>query len=221
MYQPNLRLYLNVPYAEKDAAKQLGARWDAVEKKWFVPSGVEPVAFERWFIIEHQLPQASPQKLPYNSPKLTIELVPQTCWYSNVRSEVSAQIWELLKKRVYQKANYRCEICSGKGDRHPVECHEIWDYDDKQRVQTLTGLTALCPACHECKHIGYATIQGRGDIAATHIAKVNNWSPAQADLYIKKCFEIWQARSLVEWTLNISYLNSTLTQTTAVKNLKC
>jgi hypothetical protein len=129
-----------------------------------------------------------------------------------VRTSVSAQIWDLLKKRVYQKANYRCEICGGKGDKHPVECHEVWDYDDKQRVQTLKGLTALCPACHECKHIGYANIQGRGEITAAHIAKVNDWSPAQAEIYIDKCFEIWQSRSLVEWTLDISYLESILTQ---------
>jgi 5-methylcytosine-specific restriction endonuclease McrA len=212
MPQPNPRLYLNVPYGEKDAAKQLGARWDAEQKKWFVPSGIEPAAFERWFIIERQAPQASTQNLPSTGSKLTIELVPKTCWYSNVRSEVSAQTWDLLKKRVYQQANYRCEICGGKGDKHPVECHEIWDYDDEQRVQTLKGLTALCPACHECKHIGYATVQGRGEIATAHITKVNDWSPAQAEIYIKKCFEIWQARSLIEWTLDISYLDSILTR---------
>jgi hypothetical protein len=44
MQQPN-HLYLNVPHAEKDAAKELGARWDAKLKKWFIPSGIDLVAF--------------------------------------------------------------------------------------------------------------------------------------------------------------------------------
>jgi hypothetical protein len=31
------RVYLNVPYEEKEAAKKLGARWDQGTKKWYVP----------------------------------------------------------------------------------------------------------------------------------------------------------------------------------------
>jgi hypothetical protein len=42
------KTYLNVPFAEKDAAKALGARWDAAKKKWYVPSGVAAELFERW-----------------------------------------------------------------------------------------------------------------------------------------------------------------------------
>lgn len=40
--------FLNVPYAEKDEAKRLGARWDATRKKWYVPNGVDTAAFSRW-----------------------------------------------------------------------------------------------------------------------------------------------------------------------------
>jgi len=46
--------YLNVPYAEKDAAKQLGARWDAQRGKWYVPAGTEVHKD-----LEKYLPQAS------------------------------------------------------------------------------------------------------------------------------------------------------------------
>ena len=31
------RIYLNVPYEEKDAAKKLGARWDPEQRKWYIP----------------------------------------------------------------------------------------------------------------------------------------------------------------------------------------
>lgn len=39
---------LKVPYAEKDEAKQLGARWDPKRKKWYVPAGVDSAPFSRW-----------------------------------------------------------------------------------------------------------------------------------------------------------------------------
>jgi hypothetical protein len=35
------RTYLNVPYPERWTAKQHGAKWDKVVKKWYLPDGVE------------------------------------------------------------------------------------------------------------------------------------------------------------------------------------
>jgi len=42
------KTYLNVPFAQKDEAKALGARWDAVPKKWFVPADKDIALFARW-----------------------------------------------------------------------------------------------------------------------------------------------------------------------------
>jgi len=42
------RTYIAVPYAEKDDAKQLGAKWDRAEKSWFIPAGVDTEAFAQW-----------------------------------------------------------------------------------------------------------------------------------------------------------------------------
>jgi len=44
---PN-RIYLQVPFSEKDKAKELGARWDAFEKKWYCPDPDRIDAFSRW-----------------------------------------------------------------------------------------------------------------------------------------------------------------------------
>jgi DNA polymerase III epsilon subunit-like protein len=42
------KIYLNVPLAEKDEAKALGAKWDIDAKKWYVPSGASPMTFAKW-----------------------------------------------------------------------------------------------------------------------------------------------------------------------------
>lgn len=38
MYHTPKKLYLHVPYAQKDEAKALGARWDPKKKKWYIPN---------------------------------------------------------------------------------------------------------------------------------------------------------------------------------------
>lgn len=141
-------------------------------------------------------------------PELTVELVPKTCWYTNVRSEVPKKTWDKIRKEVYKKAGYKCEICGGKGNTHPVEAHEIWDYDDKNKVQTLKGIIALCPNCHMCKHWGLSSIRGKENVCVKHMMKVNKWSKDDVQHYIEACFELWHRRSSHKWKLDISWLNS-------------
>lgn len=137
---------------------------------------------------------------------LTIELVPSSSWYRNVRSNVSKEEWDRIRKIVFNRAGYICEICGGRGPKWPVECHEVFEYDDERHIQKLARLVALCPACHEVKHIGLAGVRGRQDIAIAHLARVNNWSLKDARLYLEGCFETWSRRSRHQWTLDLSYL---------------
>lgn len=139
-------------------------------------------------------------------PLLTVELVPQTCWFSNVRDHVNKKTWDTLRKATYKKAEYLCEICGGRGDQWPVECHEIWDYDDKNHIQILKGLIALCPKCHEVKHIGLTGLRGKEKEAKIHLAQVNAWNDEETEIYLKKVWRIWHKRSQQEWKLDLSWL---------------
>ncbi|MRD49691.1 exodeoxyribonuclease VII large subunit [Caenimonas koreensis DSM 17982] len=42
------RTYLTAPYSERTGVKELGARWDSDERKWFVPDGLALEPFARW-----------------------------------------------------------------------------------------------------------------------------------------------------------------------------
>lgn len=41
---------LKVPYAEKDQAKALGARWNQDRKSWYVPDGQPTAPFAQWLV---------------------------------------------------------------------------------------------------------------------------------------------------------------------------
>ena len=42
------KTYINVPFAQKDTAKALGAKWDASMKKWYVPADKDSAVFAQW-----------------------------------------------------------------------------------------------------------------------------------------------------------------------------
>jgi len=45
----HMNIYLNVPYSEKDSAKLLGARWDAVVRRWYYTEKQDALLFVKWF----------------------------------------------------------------------------------------------------------------------------------------------------------------------------
>jgi exodeoxyribonuclease VII large subunit len=59
------RTYLAVPFPEKEAAKQLGARWDAVARAWYIPDGLEADKFSRWLPVKSfSIKNAHPNLIP-------------------------------------------------------------------------------------------------------------------------------------------------------------
>ena len=49
-----MRTNLRVPFAEKDEAKQLGARWDAAKKVWYLENVVDMTPFSKWIPTEEK-----------------------------------------------------------------------------------------------------------------------------------------------------------------------
>lgn len=145
-----------------------------------------------------------------NKPKLTIELIPSTCHYSNVRTTVKPIEWDKIRFISYAAAGNICELCgeTGKnqGYKHNVECHEIWEYDDVNHIQRLAGLISLCPTCHQVKHIGRAIAIGKEKEAHAQLRKVNNWSTEQVLEHIEESFLVYKERSKHEWTLDLTIL---------------
>ena len=42
------KIYLNVPYKQKDIVKKLGGKWDSQKKQWFIPEGMDQNLFKKW-----------------------------------------------------------------------------------------------------------------------------------------------------------------------------
>lgn len=55
-----MRTNLKVPFAEKDEAKKLGARWDPARKLWYVLDKDDLSPFARWSPSAHEGQDAAP-----------------------------------------------------------------------------------------------------------------------------------------------------------------
>lgn len=151
---------------------------------------------------EQQVVERARRKMLY------VDLVPSSSWYSNLRAELDPAEWKSLQKLTFKRAGYCCEICSGKGPKWPVECHERWAFDEATGIQRLTALEALCPDCHESTHIGLAAVRGRAEQAEAHLKRINGWSDEQVKDHVRNAYGVYKRLSSRPWTLDASLLLS-------------
>lgn len=201
------RIWLDVPYAEKDRAKKAGARWDPVAKRWYAPRP-SMTALEPWAAAP-DVPDLLPGEDRTLGSGLFVDLVPASCWFTNVRSCVTPRDWERLRRMITQRAGMRCEAC-GAGENRDVrrwlEAHERWVYDDAARTQYLKRLICLCTDCHTVTHYGYAQVRGLESKAFAHLVKVTTMDGVAARRHIDAAFALWHRRSQVTWKLDLSIL---------------
>lgn len=202
-----LRLYLDVPYAEKESAKALGARWDPATRRWFDPRPPTP-GLDRW-AARPPLPDVLLGEDRTFGDGLFVDLIPRSCWFTNVRTCVTQQDWERLRRPIFRRVGYTCEACGATEDRDLrrwLEAHERWHFDERTGVQSLRRLIALCSSCHLVTHFGYANVQGRTDEALAHLRKVNGLTLAEALAHVHAAEDVWIARSARVWELDLSIL---------------
>ncbi len=142
--------------------------------------------------------------------KLTIELVPESSWYNNMRKVLPQSEWDKIRQRAYAEYGHRCGICGYEGR---LNCHEIWEYDDQQHNQKLAGFIALCDLCHHVKHIGLAGILAkRGELdfdkVIQHFLRVNNCDEKTFQQHYEEAFEQWRERSKHQWNVDLGEYQS-------------
>ncbi len=137
--------------------------------------------------------------------KLNFELVPDGCWYSNLRSLLKPAQWDVVRRAAYARANSHCMIC-GRFTRR-LEAHERWYYDEDTHTQILTDVIALCHQCHSVIHIGRTQLTGGEEDACKWFMQVNDCSYADYRAALGKANEDHIRRNKIpEWKLDVSWL---------------
>ena len=132
----------------------------------------------------------------YETRKLSIQLVPRTAWYDNLRSRLPN--WSEISKQV-RSIGY-CEICGN--TTSSLEAHEVWKYDDIAEIQSLDHIVCVCDKCHKSIHFGHSLIAGCADEAFNHYKKINNLTDKDAEADIAEAQSVWRKRSQHDWTIN-------------------
>lgn len=132
--------------------------------------------------------------------KLTLELIPEMQWGQSLARLLPTEVWDSLRREIYQKFNYECAICSGSGR---MNCHEVWTFDDKNHIQFLKGLQSLCDDCHMIRHWGRTVAETQKGTypkdtltrLTRHFCEVNECTVAEFEEHKVEMGSLWLKRS--------------------------
>jgi len=134
------RVDLLVPFADKDEAKRLGARWDAKTQLWFVPAGVDVATFSRW------LPPADTVNV--RSPSFFIATSNRQCWRCDRQTAVHGFILPAGHETLY--------VGEAPGD-------DLWETADEPSLISYIGylpaaVAKTMQACTRHYRISYSMV---------------------------------------------------------------
>lgn len=142
---------------------------------------------------------------------LHIELVPRPMWGKNARAVITPDSWEELRFKYGATSRLsgkklKCKICGAKSEE--LDLHEVWHFDNQERVQKLIELIPICDLCHSVKHFGHTSSLGVShyERAIQHLQKVNSWSSEQVVAHVELSMRDWEARSKCSYSLELTFL---------------
>lgn len=144
----------------------------------------------------------------YENLKLPMELVPEKCMKNNLHNILPKECWDILRRVIYKKSNYKCEICNT--GNVAVECHEVWSYSVSNMTQKLEKLECLCPTCHGIKHLYTENTYHRErlnlDERKALLNKVNGFTEKQGFRYRHFSQHLINIQHRMYYDLNIEHI---------------
>ena len=141
-------------------------------------------------------------------PKLKLDNIPKNCIGSDLRQVLSEYEWKHLRDMTHEEAGHKCSACGGVGDKHPVELHEVYEFNRHVNSQKLVGLISLCPSCHMGKHLSWAEKLGIYYETIEHICTVNQWTMAEFHRHYQHSLDVTEDLEKNEWNLDLTWIAS-------------
>lgn len=102
-------IFIDVPFAEKDLVKSLGARFDYLTKKWYIPDGIEHSNFKKWLNGDIIDPLLEDVITPSTYNTNTKETEPNTI-QSKSLSMLLAEVSVTISQKFSKSQKISCEI---------------------------------------------------------------------------------------------------------------
>lgn len=152
----------------------------------------------------HIYKRSTPYILNMTSLRLSVEPIPAGSRRASLANLMPRGQWDRLRRSVYHKAHYRCQICGREGRLY---CHEIWQCNEKTSYQFLRGFEALCENCHNVRHLFFIWDSQHRARLFRHFRTINRLTKEQGMQHLADAYRQQQEFNKRKWIVNYGQYN--------------
>ncbi len=133
--------------------------------------------------------------------KLQMIAIPSENSKNTLQQMLSKKDWDNIRNQIIEQYDHKCAICNKQLTK--FNCHEMWEFDDINSIQSLKKCIPLCHLCH-CGIHPDSTNKNNVDIydIITNFCKINNCTHEIYSEYKKYIIELSILRSTTRWYTN-------------------
>jgi len=146
--------------------------------------------------------------------RLAIEPIPAGSQLASLAKLMPRDHWDRLRRAVYRRAGYRCEVCGRPGRMY---CHEVWQFNERTGCQWLRGFQALCCDCHDVKHVLFVRDDRNQARLLQHFVTINRLTCQQGRAYLQAARQRQSQLNQRDWIVNFGDYNLRMP---SVKNIQ-
>lgn len=126
--------------------------------------------------------------------------------FTELFTDRADDLWEMICEDVFSQARGRCAISGVEGQ--PLLLEQQWSFDEDRRVMCLVGLQVLCEEVYNAKHVLEERDVERRQRALWMLQAMNEWTPAEAESYLKYTLAIAAERThgTLGWGVDLTHL---------------
>ena len=146
--------------------------------------------------------------------RLSVQAIPAASRRASLANLMVRPEWDKLRRSVYRRARYHCQICGREGRLY---CHELWQCNETTGYQWLMGFEALCQDCHDVRHLFFVRSGRERARLFGHFLTVNRVTREQGIGHLAAVYRQQQKLNQREWIVNYGEYNWQVPATASVQ----
>jgi hypothetical protein len=202
--------YLNVPFDEKNEAKQLGARWSGPMKKWYIHSDLSSEAkqeLKRRWGPRDEIDDLPGEDRSYKGNDICVDIIPSSSPVKPLKYMMDSSDYDRLRDFITARSRGLCELCGESVKKASHKLHPVprYSYRPNSGTQVLKRIVDCCSDCAEASTLGYKKGPSR-DRAGERIMQMLDMTKSEFGTFCKNVWDKRKERNEINWTPNMEIL---------------
>lgn len=127
-------------------------------------------------------------------------------WFTSTSLHCSKRYWEQIGILLKGFHGCQCAVCDVQKTEDEIDIQELWQFDDKRKIQKLVCYYPICINCQDHSFMPSELDDDELQSFVQFFKDINGWSVEQSKDHIQNALSLKKSRDQSDWIVDVEYL---------------